>query len=150
MPDMPDIDPATVAERLRHFTEACRRRRLKLTPQRLEIFRELAATAEHPSVETIHQRIRTRLPNVSLDTVYRTLATLQEHGIITRVEVLDDRARYDANLERHHHLVCVRCQKVEDVVWPALDRMSLPATADGWGDIDRVHAEIRGVCSACR
>jgi Fur family transcriptional regulator, peroxide stress response regulator len=144
------LDAGAIAARVRHFTEICRQRGLKMTPQRLEIFRELAATAEHPSVETVFARIRTRLPNVSLDTVYRTLATLQEHSIIARVEVLDDRARYDANLTRHHHFVCVRCQKVEDVVWPELDTMPLPADARGWGNIDRVHAEIRGVCRACR
>jgi len=136
-------------ERLRFFTEACRERGLKMTPQRLEIFRELASTLWHPSVEDVHQRIRTRLPNVSLDTVYRTLATLQEHGIINRVEALDDRARYDANLTRHHHFVCTRCQKVEDVVWPALDSVPLPDGAAHLGDIDRVYAEIRGICRSC-
>lgn len=145
-----DIDTETLEEHLRYFTEACRQRGLKMTPQRLEIFRELAATVEHPSVEAIHQRIRSRMPNVSLDTVYRTLATLQEHGLISRVEVLGNRARYDANLERHHHFVCVRCQKVDDVVWPELDQMALPANTSGWGDVDRVYAEIRGVCRACR
>ena len=149
MADHSNTDPQTVEARLRHFTKACRQRGLKMTPQRLEIFRELAATTEHPSVESIFRRIRPRLPNVSPDTVYRTLATFQEHGIISRVEVLDGRARYDANLERHHHFVCVRCQGVEDVVWPELDRMPLPGDAPGWGEVDRVHAEIRGVCQIC-
>lgn len=150
MAQTPDTGPDAVEERLRHFRESCRRRGLKMTPQRLEIFRELAATSDHPSVETVHQRIRERMPSVSLDTVYRTLATLQEHGFVSRVEVLDDRARYDANLERHHHFVCVRCQQVTDVVWPELDDMPFPAEAQGWGDVDRVYAEIRGACGSCR
>ena len=150
MTETPDVAPDLVEERLRRFREACRERGLKMTPQRLGIYRELAATSEHPSVEAIHQRIRERMPNGSLDTVYRALATLQEHGIVSRVEVLDDRARYDANLERHHHLVCVRCQKVEDVVWPDLENALLPADARRWGQVDRVYAEIRGMCNACR
>jgi len=79
----PDTASAAIEVRLRTFTESCRACGLKLTPQRLEIFRELAATTRHPSVEDIHQRIRTRMPNVSLDTVYRTLSTLHEHGIYT-------------------------------------------------------------------
>lgn len=149
MVDTTDMPAQNLEERLRLFTRACRERGLKMTPQRLEIFRELASTTRHPSVESIHQRIRVRMPNVSLDTVYRTLATLQEHGIVSRVEVLDDRARYDANLEKHHHFVCTRCQKVEDVIWPELDGLTLPAEAGDWGEVDRVYAEIRGVCRTC-
>ena len=149
MPERVDIPPGPIEERLAYFTEACRSKGLRMTPQRLAIFRELAATSEHPSVEAIYQCVRPHLPNISLDTVYRVLATLQDHGIISRVEVLDDRARYDANRQCHHHFVCVRCQKVEDVEWPALDRMSFPREACSWGDIDRVYAEIRGICRAC-
>lgn len=138
-----------IAERVARFVDVCRRRRLKLTPQRLEIFRELASTAEHPSAEGVFRRLQERMPTVSLDTVYRTLNSLQEHGLVGRVEVLDERSRYDANLDRHHHLVCTECGAVEDLYWPDLDGMQLPSEGHAWGSVHQLHAELRGRCRAC-
>ncbi|MDD5087765.1 MAG: Fur family transcriptional regulator [bacterium] len=143
------VQSAIVEERLRKFQEACRARGLKITPQRLEIFRELASSNEHPSVEEIFERIRHRMPTVSLDTVYRTLATLNDTGVVSRVEVLDDRSRFDANTEPHHHFVCVRCKRVVDFEWPLFDHLQIPEELRGVGVIHQPHAELRGVCNAC-
>jgi Fur family peroxide stress response transcriptional regulator len=143
------VQSAVIEERLRRFQEACRARGLKITPQRLEIFRELAATTEHPSAEEIFERIRQRMPTVSLDTVYRTLGTLNETGIVSRVEVLDDRCRFDANMEPHHHFVCVRCKRVVDFQWPGFDRLQIPDELRALGVIHQPHAELRGVCNSC-
>ena len=137
-------------QRVDAFANACQGRGLRVTPQRAEVYRVVVLATDHPSVDAVYRRVRARLPNVSLDTVYRTLGTLTDHGLIRRVEVLDDRARYDANLVRHHHCVCVRCQSVADVVWPELDELGVPAAAGQWGTVDSVCAEIRGVCHACR
>jgi len=147
---MPEITQELIQKRLEQFVDVCRQKGLKVTPQRLEIFRELASTEEHPTAEEIFSRVKLRMPTVSLDTVYRTLATLQEYGMVTRVEVLDDRGRYDANLVLHHHFVCVECRKVQDLYWPALDRIQPPAAAKSLGEIHQVHAELRGICRACQ
>ena len=136
--------------RKRAFIEALRLRKLKITPQRLEIFREIAASIGHPTAEEIHSRIILKMPTVSLDTVYRTLSTLQANWVISRVEVLDDRARYEANLKRHHHLVCIKCKKVEDIYWSEFDRLGHPVEANRWGNIIQSHAELRGICKSCR
>ena len=146
---MSDIPQEQIQQRVERFVEVCRQKGLRVTPQRLEVFRELASTAEHPTAEILFNGIKTRMPTVSLDTVYRTLNTLQQYGLISRVEVLDERSRYDANLDRHHHLVCTRCDKVQDIYWPEVDQMSLPAAVDSWGNISQVHAELRGLCQVC-
>ena len=146
---MSDISQEQIQGRLELIVDVCRQKGLKITPQRLEIFRELAASEEHPTAETLFNGIKVRMPTVSLDTVYRTLGTLQEHGLITRVEVLDERSRYDANLDRHHHLVCVRCDTVQDLYWPEVDGMSLPVDMENWGNVHQLHAELRGLCRAC-
>jgi Fur family peroxide stress response transcriptional regulator len=141
--------PAQVEERLAALVAACRRRGLKITPQRLEIFRELSGGTGHPSVEEIYDRIHTRMPTVSLDTVYRTLAMLSEAGVISRVEVLDDHSRFDANPEKHHHFVCVRCKRVEDFYWPDFDGLALPPDVKRLGEAQSPQVEVRGICSAC-
>lgn len=97
VPDIPD-------EKRALLEEACKNAGLRLTHQRLEIYRELVAACDHPSAETLHQRLRKRIPTLSLDTVYRTLATLAEQGLINRVETLESQAHFEATSRRHHHL----------------------------------------------
>ncbi len=140
----------TAAPDLSRFQEACRRAGLRVTHQRLELYRELAGSAGHPSAEELHHRLRERIPTISLDTVYRTLATFEALGLVRRISSPDHVARYDANPLPHHHLVCVRCRSIEDFSWPAVDELELPPGAAGWGLVQGVRAEVWGVCSACR
>lgn len=60
------------------FVQACRGEGVKASHQRIEIFREVAATIDHPDAETIYERVRTRMPTIALDTAYCTLALLQK------------------------------------------------------------------------
>ena len=69
-------------ENLTAFEHACRNAGLRLTYQRLEIYGELARSFDHPSVELLHQRLRRKIPTISLDTVYRTLATFAGLGLV--------------------------------------------------------------------
>ena len=96
----------TVQDRLAAFKEHCRKTGLKATHQRTEIYRELAATEVHPDAETIFRNVRERIPAMSFDTVYRTLRTLEEKGLIARVGTPLERSRFDANMMKHHHFVC--------------------------------------------
>jgi Fur family peroxide stress response transcriptional regulator len=136
-------------DRLNELIAACRKRKLKVTPQRLEIFRELASDHGHPSVEEIYEKIRVRMPTVSLDTVYRTLAMLADAGVISRVDALGDRTRFDLNLDQHHHFVCLRCKRVEDFYWPDFDNLTLPPDVQKLGEVQSPHVEVRGICAAC-
>jgi len=81
-----------LAERLERFKAAARRAGIRLTHQRLEIFREVAATEEHPDAETVFRGIRKRVPTVSLDTVYRTLWLLEDLGLIATLGPRRERA----------------------------------------------------------
>jgi Fur family peroxide stress response transcriptional regulator len=138
-----------LVEQLRGFEEVCKQSGLRLTHQRLEIFRELAHDEKHPSAEDIFKRIKRRIPTVSFDTVYRTLSTFERCGIIKRVHILDDRGRFDANLKGHHHLVCTRCKRITDFYWPNFDKMDIPGAVGAWGKIKTKHAELRGLCQEC-
>lgn len=69
-------------DELARFKDVYRRAGLRLTPQRLEIFRELAESTDHPSVEELHRRLVVKFPTLSLDTVYRTLGTLARNVVV--------------------------------------------------------------------
>jgi Fur family peroxide stress response transcriptional regulator len=131
------------------FLELCRRRGFKATPQRLEIFRQVARTEEHPEAEAIHVRVREMMPTVSPDTVYRTLAFLEDNGLIRKLSLLHGSARFDANLERHHHFICTECGGAWDFHNEALDDFSSPPEVSALGSVISVHAELHGVCKVC-
>ncbi|MCU0610277.1 MAG: transcriptional repressor, partial [Candidatus Eisenbacteria bacterium] len=92
-----------IRQRVQRFREACTAARVRLTHQRLEIFREVAGTGDHPDVEAIWRAVRKRIPTVSLDTVYRTLWLLNDVGAITTLGLPRERIRFDANTTPHHH-----------------------------------------------
>jgi Fur family peroxide stress response transcriptional regulator len=123
---------------------------LKLTHQRLEILRTIAGDETHPDVETVYEAVRERVPTISLDTVYRTLATLTERGLITRVAFTAGPARYDANPARHHHFVCTRCGLVRDVEDEELDGIRPTREVTRHGRADAVTVQFRGVCAECQ
>jgi Fur family transcriptional regulator, peroxide stress response regulator len=138
-----------IERRMQRFAETCRRHGLKATHQRMEVFRELAGVDDHPDAETIYQNVSRRIPAISRDTVYRTLATLEEHGLVRKAEILASKGRYDANMDRHHHFVCVECGLVRDFYSEALDALPVPKTVTGLGRVESSHVQLRGLCKAC-
>lgn len=144
------VSIAEVDKRAAALLEACRQSGLRMTSQRQEIFLEVAKTGEHPDAETIFQRVRARLPNISLDTVYRNLAQLERLGMLSRVDPLCGRARFDANSDSHHHFICVDCEAIIDIYLDNKEQIEPPRAASALGDIQSLHLQVRGRCAACR
>jgi len=139
-----------IEQRLEHLKAVAKAAGVKLTHQRLEIFRELARTEEHPDAETIFRAVQRRMPTVSLDTVYRTLWMLHGLGLVTTLGPQRDGVRFDTNLEQHHHYVCVRCGLVRDFESADLNALRLPDTLKALGSIAGAHVEVRGICAGCQ
>ena len=139
-----------VARRVDQLSHGLRDAGLRLTHQRLEIVRVIAADVTHPDVETVYRAVRERVPTISLDTVYRTLATLAERGLVSRVLFTPGPARYDANSARHHHFVCTHCGLIRDVEDADLDAIQPTADIARIGRPDTVSVQFRGVCAACQ
>ena len=94
---MMKIKKKEVEQRMKHFETVCRGEGIKLTHQRLEIFREVAQTGDHPDADLVFQRVRKRIPTVSLDTVYRTLWILSDLGLVVTLGSSRESTRFDAN-----------------------------------------------------
>ena len=136
-------------ERLEHLKAAVKQAGIKLTHQRLEIFREIASSSEHPEADTIFRAVQQRVPTVSLDTVYRTLWMLHGLGLITTLGPEGNAVRFDANLDQHHHYVCTRCGLVRDFESADLNALRVPDTVKEIGSIACAQVEVRGVCTTC-
>ena len=143
------IKKQEVELRMKHFETVCRNEGIKLTHQRMEIFREIAQTGDHPDADQIFQRVRDRMPTVSLDTVYRTLWLLNDLGLVVTLGTSRESTRFDANLNSHHHFVCGQCGFTRDFYSTELNNIRLPDSVDSLGEIDATHVEVRGVCREC-
>ena len=138
-----------IQERVSEFIDRSKDLGIKVTPQRIAIYRELASTDQHPSTEIIYKKIKNYYPNISLTTVYRTLETFEKLGLISVVNVLYNAARYDANLSPHHHIVCTDCKKVEDVYDESLNNLDISNKTLGDYKVEGYSLLLSGVCSSC-
>ena len=143
------IGKQEIESRMNHFEARCREKGIKVTHQRIEIFREIAQAKDHPDAERIFQRVRKRLPTVSLDTVYRTLWLLTDLGLVATLGPGYNRTRFDANLNRHHHFVCEQCGFTRDFNSKELDNIRLLDSLGSLGAIETTHVEVRGLCMGC-
>ncbi|MCH7949830.1 MAG: transcriptional repressor [Candidatus Dadabacteria bacterium] len=139
-----------IQEKVNKFIGRSKELGIKVTPQRIAIYKELASTDQHPSTETIYKKIKDYYPNISLTTVYRTLETFEKLGLISVVNVLYNAARYDANLDPHHHIVCTECKKVEDVYDESLNNLDISNKTLGDYKVEGYSLLLSGVCTSCR
>lgn len=124
-----------------------RAKKVPLTHQRLAVYEELTARRDHPSAESLYESLKKQYPSLSLATVYKTLQTLHEMGMVARVDSPTAQARYDAIVEAHHHAVCTACGRIEDLFDARLDRIPEPKAA---GFLIRGHSvHFHGLCAQC-
>ncbi len=123
---------------------------LKNTPQRTAIYEALIRSTAHPTAEDLFMQVSPKFPMMSLNTVYYTLGVLRASGLIHEVNVGHNRARFDANLSPHHHVICLRCQAIVDVIDPRLNRLNVPAGIPRDFEITSHQVAFHGVCGTCR
>lgn len=121
---------------------------LRLTRQRLAIYRELEGRYDHPDVERLYHAVKPRIPQISLFTVYRTMNALEGAGLVWRVATWRGHARYDANTETHMHFLCEDCGRIDDVVAEAVQMPASPMEGSG-AVVRRMDVMMTGTCEAC-
>jgi Fur family transcriptional regulator, peroxide stress response regulator len=138
------------AQRLGEFVARCRKRGIAVTPQRLAVIGALLASENHPSTDEICAAVRRRHPHVSLATVHRILEQFCEVGEARKVTLLHDVARYDGNVEPHHHVLCVGCRRVHDIEMPEVDKLLEGTPSLGQFALLRCSLEIEALCRRCQ
>lgn len=121
---------------------------LRLTRQRLAIYRELESRFDHPDVDHLFRAVQPRIPQISLFTVYRTMNALESAGMVLRVATWKGHARYDANVAIHAHFLCETCGKIDDVAG-AGDAAPMAMLTGFQGTVRYVDVMLRGECNTC-
>jgi Fur family transcriptional regulator, peroxide stress response regulator len=136
--------------RLAVFIRNCRRNGLRVTPQRMAVYKALLESKEHPSAEMVWGQVRRIFVGISLDTVNRALLTLAEIGSASIVEGSGDVRRYDGELDNHQHFKCIKCKKVFDFHYDPFDDIKIPASIAAKFKILRKSIYLEGICDSCR
>ncbi len=132
------------------FYDKCAEKGLKITPQRSLIFNELSKATDHPTADAIYKRVRKSLSNISFDTVYRTLLSFTEIGIVNLVEGTGEQKRFEPNLHQHHHFRCIKCHTIYDFENDAYNDIAVPESVQKQGVIINKRVVLEGICSKCK
>lgn len=120
------------------------------TLQRKIILDELRHDRAHATAAELYQIVRHSVPRLSLGTVYRNLDILQREGLVKKLESAGRKTRFDAALENHHHLRCLKCGRIEDVDVPVAVKIDGNMVfASGW-EVSEPQVEFHGICPDCR
>lgn len=135
--------------KLKNFAKTCKAHHLKVTPQRVAIYRELIGSSAHPSVDDLYQIIKQEYPNISYDTVSRTMLTFAEIGIVDLVEVYGGAKRFDPDVSDHHHLHCVSCGKILDFHNDGYNNLGIPEEFRQKFRVLSSRVVLKGICEQC-
>lgn len=126
-----------------------RNRGLRCTPQRFAVLDFLLKNPAHPTAEEIFQEINRSDPRASRATIYNNLRVLIDAGLVREFVQANRSARFGAQVVRHHHFVCDRCGKIEDIDW--FDLQGIPRRRElGPRMVREYELVLRGTCEDCK
>lgn len=131
-----------------NFAEILKEKKLKITPQRIAILEELNKNG-HSTVDDIFNRIKIKVPSVSLATVYKNILALQDVDIIKSVKTPTQKQKYEINKNPHIHLLCKVCGKLEDFDIDTSNFQEYCIKNTGYHDIDEASILLTGICPKC-
>lgn len=120
-----------------------------MTRQRQVILEELKALKSHPTADELYHLVRRRLPHISLGTVYRNLELLAGLGAIRKLRPGGLQGRFDGDVDRHYHVRCVRCGRVDDVPIKPLRAVENVFRRVPQYQVFDYTLEFTGVCAQC-
>ena len=127
--------------------------KMRMTKQRKLILEELRKVKDHPTAYEVYERVKDRLPKISLGTVYRNLENLSANGIIARLDMGQGQRRFDASTEEHYHIRCDFCGRLDDIplntLYDTANIMDIVSNASGY-DVFGCGMDFHGLCPECK
>ena len=127
-----------------------RRHAVRITRQRAAIYAALSETTSHPTAEDLYRTVKRQHPMMSRNTVYYTLGVLRQAGLVQEVNVGHEVARFDGNVTVHHHLVCLGCGQIVDVMDDGLNQLAISSRQARGFHVLGHRVEFHGYCADCQ
>ncbi len=125
-------------------------KQLRMTQQRRTIMEVLDGAKNHPPADEIYEKVRRRLPRISLGTVYRNLDVLAEHGMIQKLEFAGSQRRFDGDASGHYHVRCAGCGSVADAPVKPIEKIENDPHGATDYEITGHRLEFIGLCPRCK
>jgi Fur family transcriptional regulator, peroxide stress response regulator len=139
------------SQALEDFRRRCKEQGLAFTFQRQVIYEAVVDSHEHPTPEWIYERVRQRIPSISLGTIYKNVKTFLDSGVLQEVTLHHGSLRLESNMTPHHHLVCSSCKAIFDIEESAVEPVRLPKKGLPAGfSIRQCRVEFVGACKSCQ
>ena len=137
---------------LKKFKKILKEENLKMTPQRVEVFRQVCDSNEHQESEEIFISLRKRDVSVSRATVYRTMDILYQHDLVQRMDIGDGKWRYEHWLDcnQHDHLICIRCGTIVEFINTQIEEIQNDVAEKFDYELVRHVHQLFGLCKQCR
>ncbi|WP_127531320.1 Fur family transcriptional regulator [Paenibacillus kobensis] len=123
--------------------------KLNLTTQRKAVLEILQQAHDHPTAADVMDRLRAQGHLFAYGTVYNSLRYLTEAGLVKELKLGETASRYDARTEDHHHIVCVRCGRVDEVTMELPAEWLARAAQETHYQVHHASVVLEGVCEEC-
>ena len=137
-------------EEVHTVTTMLRERGHRITPQREAILKEVFGTRGHITPQEVARRVQRRLPAVNDSTVYRTLAMLEEVGVVRHAHLERGAEYHRADEVEHVHLTCSSCGAEDDLSLEEADSLKRVVQEHRGFLPDLTHFAISGLCATCQ
>ncbi|MCK5029959.1 MAG: transcriptional repressor [Thermoplasmatales archaeon] len=128
------------------YVTILKQNQLKITPQRLAIMKYLDESRTHPTADRIYIDLKEKNPALSKTTVYNSVETLKEHGIIQSLTISGSESRYDFENKMHHHFLCKKCGIIIDI---DIECPNIGKMLESGHNVEDVHGYFKGICKKC-
>ena len=108
------------------------------------------STDAHPSADWVFEHVKQQIPDISLATVYRSLALFKEQGLINSLGTVNGVERFDGNTEPHVHFICTQCGGVQDLPEISVpEELNSAVARSSGGRVDNCQLSFTGICGNC-
>lgn len=121
----------------------------RMTKQKRVILEVLKNTKSHPTADWVYDKVKKKIPNISLGTVYRNLNILKNQGEILELSYGKGFSRFDGNASNHYHFTCENCGKILDVETPIASDVEKEISAHMGVKVSKHRFEFYGSCPDC-
>lgn len=122
---------------------------MRYSKQRENIKKGLGKFCIHPTAEELYLKLKPQNPNLSLATVYRNLNQLANSGEIKKIEGLSGQVHYDHNIKEHFHIICIKCNKIEDLEPKMTNSLTKLLKKETEFEILSYDILVKGICKNC-
>ncbi len=124
--------------------------RKSITKRQAVILKELRKLTSHPTAARFYENVKKRFPRMNLGQLTRDLDALVDKGLVQQVRAKRGAKKYDGNARSHYHVVCMRCNRMDDISINLIGAIDRAVALDSRYEIIDHAVIFYGLCMKCR